>query len=385
MSQDLIVRKEKDIPDTADSGDIEDVENKLKMYNNSDGDKFQTGIELIHSVSQAVTNEISCKDEMTAKLEVSKDGYTVYGGQKKSLSAKLSDNQSLTVENSTGCELGTEKTELSYGIKASGRYDINDDICIEKSVSGQNKISFDKEEQLKLENTMKADMKVGSQEYNAKLNAEQTSSVKTDGTISDGGKFGGTFRAGALEGGASHGSSTSYSENSKSISEKDEAFAEVRLSDNIKIKQTGSLENKESESVAGNVLTKEHEKNVALKTEIEVGNDAPAALKTAAVVTNLFMGMANKAISSALSDKSKAQVYMLDAGAQPLLLDSGASEQVCMLDAGEQPLLLDSGETEQVHMPDAGAQPLLPDSGEHNIEESEQEIVGYDYYCGIGY
>lgn len=326
MSQETIVRKEEDILDTTDSGVEECTKDQLKLYNNSDSEKLQLGVEESRCVSQEIADQISSKDEMTAKLEFSMEGYKVSGEQNKSISAQVSDRQSLTLEGSTGVEFGTDKNEFSQGIKMSEHYDISDDIYIEESVSNQNKVSMDKDGDLKLENQTKAGLKAGSEEYNAEINAEQNSSVSADGTISHGGKLGGTVHAGPLEGGFSHSGEASYTDKSESVSEKDEVSAGVRLSDQVKIKQTGSLERKESESVDGDVLTKEKEENVGLKTEIEVSEDASVAVKAAAGVTNLFMGMANAVVSSALSDKSKTEVHMLDAAPQPLLLGSGESE-----------------------------------------------------------
>lgn len=326
MSQERITKKEDDILDSTDSGTAERTEDQIKLYNNSDSEKLQFGVEETRSVTQEITDQISSKDETTAKLEFSMEGYKVSYEQKKSISAQVSDRKSLTVEGSTGCEFGTKKDEFSHGIKVSEHYDISDDIYIEESASNENKVSMDKDGDLKLENQTKAGLKAGSEEYNAEINAEQTSSVSSDGTISHGGKLGGTVHAGPLEGGFSHSGDTSHSDKSESESEKDEVSAGVRLSDQVKIKQTGSLERKESESVDGDVLTKEHEENVGLKTEIEVSEDASAAVKAAAGVTNLFMGVTNAVVSSALSDKSKTEVHMLDAAPQPLLLDSGESE-----------------------------------------------------------
>lgn len=326
MSQETSVRKENDTIDTVDSAAAEAVEDQIKLYNSFDSEKLQLGVEQTRSVSQEITDQISSKDETTAKLEFSMEGYQVSGEQKKSVSAQISDRESLTVEGSISCEFGTEKNEFSQGIKVSEHYDISDDMYVEESVSNQNKVSMDKDGELKLENQTKAGLKAGSEAYNAEINAEQTSSVSSDGTISHGGKLGGTVHAGPLEGGFSHSGETSHSDKSESESEKDEVSAGVRLSDQVKIKQTGSLERKESESVDGDVLTKEHEENVGLKTEIEVSEDASAAVKVAAGVTNLFMGVTNAIVSSALSDKSKTEVHMLDAAPQPLLLGSGESE-----------------------------------------------------------
>lgn len=339
------------------------VKDDIKVYSNPDnkGD-LQLGMERTISVSEDIDDHISQKDSATIKFEDSINDWKLSAEGKNSVAIRTSEKNTLTLEESIGTEIGKGKSGVSRNIRLSDKYDVNDNNYVEKSFSEKQGISIDKDTNLKISDEMGTSTKVGNDEYNAEESMKQTSSINTNGTVSYGGEVGTSVHAGRIEGGFKHSNEVSGSAESESYTDKDEVSVGFHVSDNINVKQTGSIENKESESVHGDVFTKETESNTVLKTEIEVNPDAPIITKVVAGIVNLEMGIINTSISDVLSEKSKTEVRMLDSGPQLLLLD-----------AGKEDLEIAESEKEQ------------QEEKLQNEIETVQEENDYEFYYGMGY